>query len=90
MSQKSNDNLYLWDKEVNLRVLFEYLTTMHKSNIKLDEDAIEKLQKAGFTNPIDLANFCFKSGWNEAISVLLKTIAQRYEEIDGKDKIKIE
>jgi len=92
MSQENsqNDNLYLWDKDINLRVLYEYLVNMHKANLKLDDEAIENLKKSGINNPIDLANFCFKSGWDEAVKVLLQGIAQREIGKDGNCQDKIQ
>ena len=62
------------DENVNSSNLLNMLTKMHDSNILLDKEAITKLQKAGFKHPVDLANYCFKSGWNEAIKTVLQML----------------
>lgn len=59
---------------ISVETLLDVCTKMYTSNIVLDEDAIRKLQDLGFKNPVDFANYCFKSGWNEAIKVMLQTL----------------
>ena len=54
--------------------LVSIFSKMYTSNIVLDEEAFKKLSEMGFKNPVDLANYCFKSGWNEAIKVMLQTL----------------
>jgi len=61
-------------EKIEINDLIDILTSMYNSQIALDKNAIEKLKKQGFNNAIDLSNYCFKSGWNEAIKSILQAL----------------
>ena len=59
--------------------LVSVFTSMYGSNVVLDEDAIMELKKLGFKDPVSLANFCFRGGWNAAIKVVLQSLEKKRE-----------
>ena len=61
-------------ENVDVLGLIDVLTRMYSSTVVLDRDALDKLGKGGFKHPVDFANYCFKSGWNEAVKVMLQSL----------------
>ena len=74
-----NDELLLENKSIDLKILFDFLKDMHNSNIKLDDEAMNTLKQMTFKDGQELINFCFKTGWNEAVGVLLNALIIKEE-----------